>query len=263
MLPETVFGVRHLEDEHWLYSAGFDAPLKVNQQKPAQQIVDKMIAAKKPARVKIVHSRFNRSVQTAQLLKESFGFRRWFDVELSYEAGLDEIDQGRPKFPEGFRDGDNLPFLNQAWSEFCVQTYEHNRTDYKYGSGSFTEVFDSPGESLLDVLPRQYDFFERLIDGKVEAGFDFVVLCCHSTSLQIIAEFNYLALFMEYGLIADFEASELPKRCWQIFEGAKVNGFFPKVIGFGQIFEFDLMPLRNSSLAVKIAAAKRHYSGEH
>jgi broad specificity phosphatase PhoE len=258
MLRKSVVGVRHLQDGDALRSYNFDAPLIPGQEPLAAAIVDRILRATPalPARAKIVHSSFKRSVQTANML--AFELRRLgVEVVVIFEEGLNEFDQGLPKFPDGYADGDHLPTLPQAWKVFCRETYDNNDLDYKFGSGEMALHFDRPGESLRDVLPRQYEFFERLFSGELELDCDLLVMCCHTTTLHIIAELKILAVLLEFGsLKGSFPATELPRRCWKIFKAAKAEGSFPKRIAFGEVMVLDLMPIRTSVLPAKIAAAR-------
>ena len=78
MNPRLVVGVRHLEDQNQLFSCLFDANLKPNQAGSATRIVDRIImeVPQSPATVKIVHSSFKRSQQTANMVALELRSRR-------------------------------------------------------------------------------------------------------------------------------------------------------------------------------------------
>jgi broad specificity phosphatase PhoE len=258
MNTRVVVGVRHLEDGNALLSSGFDAELLPNQGVTAVKIADRILAGlpAHPGTAIIVHSGFRRSEQTAKMIAAQLTLRG-VEVTTRFEVGLNEFDQGMPKFPAGYRDGDHLPTLPLAWDDFCLQAYVRNNLQHKFGSGKMASEFDRFGESLLDVLPRQYDFFDRLLSGELEEGYGLLILCCHTTTLHIIAELKILAVLLEFNTMSgEFLPTELPKLCWQVFKAAKAGGSFPKNIAFGEVMTFDLGPIRNSMLPRKISEAR-------
>ncbi|HEY9759945.1 MAG TPA: hypothetical protein V6C97_32595 [Oculatellaceae cyanobacterium] len=258
MKPKFVVGVRHLEDGNELLTSGFDAELVPNQETNAVNIGYRILRGlpAHPGTALIVHSSFRRSQKTAKMVADELRLRG-VDVTVRFEEGLNEFDQGMPKFPQGYKNGDHLPSLPLAWDEFCSQAYVYNNLRYKFGSGKMASQFDRFGESLLDVLPRQYCFFERLLSGELEAQYAVVILCCHTTTLHIIAELKILAVLLEFNTMSgDFEPMQLPKLCWQLFKAAKAGGSFPKNIAFGEVMFFDLGPIRNSILPAKVSMAR-------
>ena len=262
MNTRVVVGVRHLEDGNKLLTSGFDAELLPGQGPTAVKIADRILMglSAHPGSALIVHSGFRRSEQTANMIAAQLSLRG-VDVTTRFEVGLNEFDQGMPKFPFDYRDGDHLSTLPLAWDDFCLQAYVHNNLQHKFGSGKMAVAFDRFGESLIDVLPRQYEFFDLLLSGELEQGYGLLILCCHTTTLHIIAELKILAVLLEFNTMnGEFSPTELPKLCWQVFKAAKAGGSFPKNIAFGEVMSFDLGPVRNSVLPRKISEARHVFT---
>lgn len=217
--------------------------------------------------IRILFSKQIRAQQSAQMVAEAI---QKHGLQISFmgsEKGLQEVDQGTPYLPQGYTNGEYLPCLTQAWDCFCKEAYDHDNLSYRFGSPNGNETYPSLegkfhhlGESLLDALPRQYAFFNRLLAGKLHNEGELLVLICHNTTILILLELHQLALRMQQGLT--FSAEAIPSLCWRIY-CEETGKTLPENLAFGEMVEHDLKAIRESPLLKKLIQAEALFRRQH
>jgi len=240
--------VRHLQDQNVLKSYGLDGPLVSGQEEKITRAVETILETAKKidsSRVRILYTdKTLRVKQTAEMLAEVL--REHIDVDLTNEDRLDVFDQGEMLLPENYKDGEYFDPLMKAWDAVCDEAYEYRNIDYRFGSGHgfkkypiLAKSFSRKGESLRDLLIRQYSVLLDLLKGNFFRENEVLIICGQDMFILLIKEL--LELFTE-----DVTRPEdLPYESWKIYK-ERLQGENNDNTPFGNLISFNLSNIANS-----------------
>lgn len=261
----TILAFRHLKDSDSIKSNLLDGPIEEGQEELAETIASEILSfARKNdfKKVKILFSDQRRSSESVELVKGVL--KRYIPVSTEPHSGLREIDQGVPKLPVGYNDGDFLPALPSAWEAFGEEAYEKRNFSYHFGDPngatthkSLVDAFEKTGENLEEFLPRHYAFLKELFAGELQKEDELLVLCAHSTTMLILLECDEIARDLQSGRLGYISPEDFPVLCWKYYK-EKIEPNRPKDFPFGHIMEFDISNVKTSGL-IKIINQSQQY----
>lgn len=251
---KEIIGIRHLEDENALLSYGFDTPLKEGQEALVNEIADHVIDNSKKLglnKIDFVFSTQKRTTSTANLVKGNIDSKnQGLEVSLVPDERLADLDQGKLIFPEGYKDGDVIPFLSKAWDAFWKESFSNNNLLYRFGdplkgidgTSAYPDLegaFEELGESCGEFTYRIYDFL-----GSLECrdyGSKLNVIIAHTATTFILHEFVEIAKDLSKQFAPHIPMGDLPKISWVYFD--RVKKYLPEKLSHGEISTYDITDL--------------------
>ncbi len=253
-LKKEIIGVRHLEDVDALMTYGFDTPLKEGQESTIDEITDKIIEDCKrlgKERVDFIFSTQKRTNDTAILVKNGvLAKEAGLNISLQPDSRLVDLDQGKLIFPEGYKDGDFVPFLSVAWKAFWEQSFDKKNLLYRFGDPlkqldgtslypELDSMFSEFGESCAEFTYRLYDFLGSLEHRDYDNTLNVII--GHTATVFIMYEFLEIAKDLSKQLVAYVPLGDLPSISWTYLD--KVKKYLPEKLSHGNIATYEVTDL--------------------
>ena len=255
----TIIAVRHLEDLNALSTFGFDGPLVAGQEGVAFSIAEAIKVEAQNlgvSEVCLLYSPQKRSIETARLIGASL---QNVTARFQEERGLEEVQQGVLKLPNGYVDGTMLDYLDTAWWAFRNEAYGKQNLSFRFGEGEAKVHFENIGECRLDHLPRQYELLCRVINGEVATSGELVVLVAHSSTIFVLYELYHLGIQLMGQQLTGIEPSQLPRACWEVSQRCPPS-LIPDKLSYGKVAIFDSLTMRRAGIAELLARGAEHFA---
>jgi hypothetical protein len=265
-----IFALRHLKDINNLSKYGLNGPLAHGQDYHLHGAAAKILDAARQLCVSEIQiltpTHLERTAQTALHLRASLRHHKTENspvVMVVPTPDMAEMDQGRLNLPAGYKAGTYLPALGKAWDHFLDEAYTKRNLDYRFGDPKGSDgliypdlvgAFLEPGESLRQVLPRQYRFFEQILTAESGDANRLLVLVSQTTTVRTLEYLQSLGQAVAAGTVPDFQPQDLPFAFWKYFVGDK--GVIPADPAFGELLVYEPLAFKQSGILDKIRAAK-------
>lgn len=244
---ESILTIRHLEDRDTLLSEGIDPGLVEGQEEKAKEVAQRIIESVKEIEaedVQIFTSDQKRTSETATLIDNNINESNPDLSKITVDTRLRGLDQGKPKLPEGYKDGEEFEALKLAWGPF----WEHVRNGdifYRFGQaevkdgliyGELKDKFTQTGECYAEILERHLDFMHSLLTSKdtEQSQKTLNVLIGHSVNVRVLKE--------TVAILKDHKSVLNPMPIGEIPKSAEDN-WDKKYLQFGETEAVDLSDL--------------------
>ena len=255
-----LISIRHLEDEDALMTHGFDNSLKLGQEHLIANMVSKIIERcrqLKQSNINIIFSTQKRTEETSKLIRDEILSRNeeFLNVSLSPEIRLNNLHQGKLRIPKGYKDGEDIPTLSNAWEAFWEQSFTAKNLFYRFGDPiiqsngnrvypELESLFENTGESWAEFSQRTYDFVVSLKEKDYEHTLNLVV--GHTANIYVMHELSEVSIDLSKKKIKSISSGKLPEILASYYK--RVYEYLPKKLSYGELIYYEVFDLINPEI---------------
>lgn len=188
------------------------------------------LASKEQKNLIIISSQKVRGRDSAHIYKEAFREANpTLAVRVGYDQHFADLFHGRIQIPVGYKPGDTVDFLPEAWRAFWSETFNQDGTlknpDYKYGDplaqGDKIQ-YPSLANNFLELGESYKDFFLRNLKGFLDyysiyqTNWDrswAMVLVAHSSTIRLLQDLEACA--QDLFFMKNYRHGQLMSMCRQ------------------------------------------------